>query len=174
MTFERLFVIGPAVNRSENRSVQWECACNCGTITVVRSSFLLSGNTRSCGCLKREELSNRTRKADGEEGFNQLILKYKYGATKRGLEYSLSNKDAVKLFKSNCVYCGVAPKRGIGRTTRFIYNGIDRMDNTQGYTTCNAVACCTPCNFLKGSLSYQEFVDRVRSIYLHLFNGVVV
>ena len=29
----------------------WECRCQCGTLIVVEARRLLSGNTRSCGCL---------------------------------------------------------------------------------------------------------------------------
>lgn len=33
-----------------NKQVQWICKCDCGTITTVRSSYLLNGHTTSCGC----------------------------------------------------------------------------------------------------------------------------
>lgn len=39
---------------------QWLCRCDCGQETVVASHRLLSGNTRSCGCLKKR----RTREAN--------------------------------------------------------------------------------------------------------------
>ena len=35
----------------------WEALCDCGATLEVRSGSLLSGNTRSCGCLHREELA---------------------------------------------------------------------------------------------------------------------
>lgn len=35
----------------------WECQCSCGLIVIQISSRLTSGNTRSCGCLRREVLS---------------------------------------------------------------------------------------------------------------------
>ena len=31
----------------------WKCKCDCGNNLLVRASDLLSGNTKSCGCLKR-------------------------------------------------------------------------------------------------------------------------
>ena len=37
----------------------WECKCDCGKVVAVRSSSLFSGNTMSCGCLKRECTSKR-------------------------------------------------------------------------------------------------------------------
>jgi hypothetical protein len=32
----------------------WLCSCDCGGETSVRSSTLLSGDTRSCGCMRRQ------------------------------------------------------------------------------------------------------------------------
>lgn len=32
----------------------WECVCECGTHCEVLSHNLTSGNTKSCGCLRRE------------------------------------------------------------------------------------------------------------------------
>ncbi len=43
------------------RSKAWECMCECGRSTVCTSNNLLSGNTSSCGCLRREKISERTR-----------------------------------------------------------------------------------------------------------------
>ena len=33
---------------------KWLCTCSCGEVTAVCGSLLRSGNTRSCGCLRRE------------------------------------------------------------------------------------------------------------------------
>ena len=39
-------VIGPASTRSS----VWQCTCKCGTAKTVRSTYLRSGSTISCGC----------------------------------------------------------------------------------------------------------------------------
>src|SRR5437899_11729827 len=39
---------------SKDRATQWKCRCDCGTEKVIRGSSLVSGVTRSCGCLGRE------------------------------------------------------------------------------------------------------------------------
>ena len=39
---------------SKDGKALWMCRCECGSITIVKSSLLTSGHTRSCGCLQRE------------------------------------------------------------------------------------------------------------------------
>ena len=46
--FGRLVVLEYA-GQTGKRSM-WKCRCDCGNITVVRTSSLKSGNTKSCGC----------------------------------------------------------------------------------------------------------------------------
>ena len=41
-------------NRSNNTGFHWLCDCDCGNWEVVRSKDLRSGNTKSCGCHKRQ------------------------------------------------------------------------------------------------------------------------
>ena len=35
---------------------RWECLCDCGNKVTVRGTSLQEGNTRSCGCLQKEEI----------------------------------------------------------------------------------------------------------------------
>lgn len=44
------------------RPRRWSCVCDCGTVKIVQASALTSGNTKSCGCIHREQLSDRNRK----------------------------------------------------------------------------------------------------------------
>lgn len=66
--FGRLTVIAAAglVKRGEwNRSVSL-CRCDCGTEIKVMDNSLRTGNTKSCGCLKRETVSHGRVPAIGE------------------------------------------------------------------------------------------------------------
>lgn len=51
--FGRLVALEPTSMRKDNKVV-WKCQCSCEakTIVYVKSADLLSGNTKSCGCLK--------------------------------------------------------------------------------------------------------------------------
>lgn len=39
------------VGTNKNRKPLWQCRCKCGKETVVCTSDLKSGNTKSCGCM---------------------------------------------------------------------------------------------------------------------------
>ena len=41
------------------KNVVWICKCDCGEIIEVTASSLRRGNTKSCGCLRREMMSNK-------------------------------------------------------------------------------------------------------------------
>lgn len=57
LTFNRLRVIRYA-GRRKNRAA-WFCVCSCGTRVIVTGTDLKRRNTRSCGCLRREQLLAR-------------------------------------------------------------------------------------------------------------------
>src|SRR5437879_3897509 len=38
----------------------WECICDCGEITIVRGNSLRLGISKSCGCLKRYLIAERS------------------------------------------------------------------------------------------------------------------
>ena len=50
-SFGRLLVIG-IDKKDEESHTYWLCRCICGSYTVVRETRLISGKTRSCGCLR--------------------------------------------------------------------------------------------------------------------------
>ena len=51
-----------AVAFKANKGSKWHCICECGEECVVLAAHLLSGNKKSCGCLKRNVLGDATRK----------------------------------------------------------------------------------------------------------------
>lgn len=60
--FGRLFIKTPVRKPEYPNLIFWECVCDCGTICVKRASDLLNGDTKSCGCLKKELTSKRLKK----------------------------------------------------------------------------------------------------------------
>jgi len=48
------------------RKVRWICGCDCGNETLIRRSHLISGETKSCGCLRHMSLSEDHREKISE------------------------------------------------------------------------------------------------------------
>jgi hypothetical protein len=44
---------------------RWDCLCECGKLVNVLGMSLVRGDTRSCGCLRREKTNRRRINADG-------------------------------------------------------------------------------------------------------------
>ena len=38
------------------KCIKWECLCDCGETVYVRSSHLINGAIKSCGCIKRNDI----------------------------------------------------------------------------------------------------------------------
>lgn len=62
--FGKLTAIKP-VGRNKHGNYFWLCKCDCGNEKTVRSSSLLSGYTRSCGCLATSARTENIKKANG-------------------------------------------------------------------------------------------------------------
>jgi len=61
--FGRLTVLGRA--QGEHGGSLWRCRCGCGKETVVRYAYLVSGHTKSCGCLQKEQIVDNLRLVAG-------------------------------------------------------------------------------------------------------------
>lgn len=59
--FGRLIVVKDSGVR-KHRKVFWECLCDCGKVTIIRTSNLTSGTAKSCGCLRYESHKGKIRK----------------------------------------------------------------------------------------------------------------
>ena len=56
MVYGKLRVVEDAGVGAHNKRL-WKCVCECGSITVLPSGSLASGNTRSCGCFHKESIT---------------------------------------------------------------------------------------------------------------------
>ena len=148
----------------------WNCVCECGTAKVVQTGNLTNGAStqcRKCGPL----ISTTNHLHTGEAACNEVISSYTKGARVRSIEWALTREQAKDLFSGLCFYCGTEPTNVFFRKIlngKFIYNGIDRVDSSLGYTIDNCVSCCTTCNYMKRSLSLDNFTKHVKRIASHL------
>lgn len=171
-TFADFTVIERAEN-NRNGQAMWLCKCACGNDETVSSACLRVGDTTRCVKCRKGKGARpfRTQENPNESAINKVLGGYIYTARKKGNKWSLSRELAIALFLGNCFYCNRPPSNLFETPSvhahnvgRFVYNGIDRKDNSEGYTAENVVSCCTACNFIKGDRSVAEmhaWQDRV-------------
>lgn len=147
----------------------YKCKCKCGNTCEVSQTCLTTKNVKSCGCLIRTE--NKNYKGKNYSLISYLLNNYKQSAKRRNIKFSLNRQDFENLIHQNCHYCGQEPStikisKNISTGDDILkYNGIDRKDNTEGYTKENSVTCCQFCNFLKKDHDYNYFLKHIEKIY---------
>lgn len=161
-TFGRLTVT--KFERYANQVPIMSCKCSCGKVVEVRLWDLKSGKTKSCG--SHPQFEDRSLPA-----FRNLYRHtYKKRALNKGLEFDLSEAQFRELTQRECHYCGAMPSNAMGKInsgktiSQYVYNGLDRVDNSKGYTLDNVVTCCSTCNHAKHTMAYEEFtawIDRL-------------
>ena len=139
--FGRLTVIKRAddyIQPNGNHKTQWLCRCDCGKEVVLCATTFKTGNTQSCGCLKKEQRAkqlykhgkSRTRlysiySAMLQRCYNPNKDRYKdYGG--RGIEVCDEWRKSFDVFYSWAISHGYADNLSI-----------DRIDNNGNYEPSN-------------------------------------
>lgn len=65
------------------KSVIWQCKCDCGNIVNVRSSNLINGHTKSCGCIRKEIIMNRDKERAIHNDCNSRLYRIWHGMKNR-------------------------------------------------------------------------------------------
>jgi hypothetical protein len=107
---------------------------------------------------RKERDYNIERKQNIQKHYNE----YQRGAIKRNLEFSIKIDDFEELVNSHCYYCDEY------NSERVI--GLDRLDSSKGYSIKNIVPCCADCNMMKCNIPLDEFIKKIKKIYLHLID----
>ena len=111
---------------------------------------------------RKERDYNIERKQNIQKHYNE----YQKGAIKRNLEFSIEIDDFEELVNSHCYYCNEY------NSERVI--GLDRLDSSKGYSIKNIVPCCSECNTMKNNASLDNFINKIKKIYLHLIDKTEV
>lgn len=153
------------------------CLCDCGNQTTIEGWHLHSGKTKSCGCARRDSdyLRGINKRIEfGLANARKVISYYKRNAKRRKLPFLLTEEYCLYLLKQPCFYCGRQPFNKINSKNsygEYIFNGIDRINNNEGYEVKNVVSCCKNCNNMKKDLSQEEFLNIITLIYKKINNN---
>ena len=99
---------------------------------------------------------NRNYKNENLKNLNIYYKRYISSAIKRGYSMELQFEDFKEIVKKSCYYCDYKNNNEV--------NGIDRVDNTKGYTKENCVASCEICNKIKYNYDLYFFIEKCQII----------
>lgn len=115
---------------------------------------------------KVEHIMTKSKFIDGElydKYFNNSkstnYKHYALNAARRKIEFNLDKKTFLYLIHHDCYLCGK-------KTDDEHQNGIDRVDNDNGYILENVQPCCGNCNFIKNKFSLKTIFDKFKKILL--------
>jgi hypothetical protein len=179
--FGRLVIVGGYIPSSKLTKKRQQptvlCICDCGSGEKRYSlNSLRQGTTTSCGCFRIEN-SSKMGKINGRDGglkrrkyspkeSSARDLHQKYIKRNPG---NLDFETFFKLTQLTCHYCGAMPYQiySVKNATsngNFVYNGLDRIDNSKGYDLDNVVTCCGICNTMRSTLSVKDFYNHIIKI----------
>jgi len=121
----------------------------CDEVFIKRVEHILTFQGKIQGNLYPECFANHK---------SALYCQYRFRALKKQLDFSITPDDYNLIIKKNCFMCGK-------KSDQQHQNGIDRMDNTKGYTLENINACCCECNLIKKDYIYEDIINKLFLIY---------
>lgn len=183
-------VMEKAVGKKSMQTL-WTCRCACGRWFLSNYAVLTTAQDRktpyNCGCLRKyarktpnTDISSTTprplktrplkSKFVPKSACELLYNSYKGRAKFKKFPLTISLEEFNRITQENCAYCAAPPSQEFcpdeGR--KYIYNGIDRIDNEAGYAISNCLPCCGVCNRMKSSHDQTYFLSHIRRIYENL------
>lgn len=164
----------------KNKTLIATCGCGKEKVFWKYSAF---DRQKSCGCgIDYNGITAKQRRS-----WNFRIQGYKNGAKKRNYEWGLSFLEFIDIAGRNCYFCNEEAKswecfsnapsvrKDSPKANKSLYeikiSGVDRLDNTKGYTLENSVPCCMYCNRAKSDLTLNEFIERTERLHTWLLQN---
>lgn len=166
--------------RAPDGNRQWVAQClSCGKLLICssRTSCL---NQTCIGCTAGGRTWGRPSDAILSRGKETTCttwyVQHKRNGIMRSGEY-LTREEWWEVVSKPCYYCGeieirnkyknVKSRLKIQKYKEYYdvqMNGVDRRDNTKGYTPENSISCCKNCNLMKRCMSEDEFIKHCERI----------
>ncbi|HHX62134.1 MAG TPA: AP2 domain-containing protein [Epulopiscium sp.] len=115
--FGRLIVIKETEER-RGGDIIWQCQCDCGNIKGIRGYSLRRGDTKSCGCFRREKLKKYTDK------YNFSTEQHKQEA---GIRHNRDNN-----WKEDTMLCSLKERKMMSNNTTGV-NGVSWCNTYRKY-----------------------------------------
>lgn len=143
--------------------------CDCGLEAERRKSAIVGGQSLGCNsCREPSTRFKQPRDLSDKSAFNYVISTYRRRSRKKNIPFEIDRQSFRDLTQKLCFYCDGAPsnttKGAYKNSVSYVYNGLDRIDSSQGYVLGNVVPCCKYCNIMKSDLTHDEFFERINQL----------
>lgn len=157
--FGKLLVLEDTGKRKSRRPI-YKCICDCGNICEILGKYLLSGDTKSCGCYNNKNAHNRDAVGEITKSFWTPIIKQ---AIRRGIPFTIDRNYAWNLYlKQNrkCKLTGIDINFSSNiRDERSKHTcSLDRINSDKGYIEGNVQWVHKIINIMKNKLSQTDFI----------------
>lgn len=112
---------------------------------------------------KQYRIKNKEKLDEYKKSPHTRYQTYKRNAKHKNRNFDLSEEEFTEMTKLPCVYCGDYSDTYNGE----LFNGIDRIDSSLGYSMDNCVPCCATCNRMKLDLSVDDWMNKIQQIIEH-------
>ena len=161
--FGKLTVLNPLPKRVDNKVV-WLCQCECGNTVEVISTNLIKGNTLSCGCYHKEQITNDIT----NKRFGKLVALYptekRYGSSiiwKCQCDCgTICEKPSNSLVSGGVKSCGCLISYGEEKIRTMLNEYQILFETQKAYDTCR---------FSNGRLAHFDFL--IEDSYLIEYDG---
>lgn len=161
--FENGNVIIDGPRPTAQHNVQWKARCICGNERWTYANSLRKSIHPCKRCY-----DNSMKNFDTGPAIKRAFISLKANAKSRNIAVELNEEQFYEIAKENCFYCNSGPteKNGPKKWQASVkLNGVDRVDNSIGYTVDNSVSCCYDCNRIKSDFTKQDFLNHITKIY---------
>ena len=153
--------------RSGGLQLLWECECKCGNIISIITSSLTTGNTKSCGCVRKLVGAEHYKWGGHGEISGDFWYTIKQGAIERELTFDLSIEDAWQLFLNQERKCALSqwPINFAPSLRRHLITAsLDRIDSNKGYYLENVQWIHKDINRMKNSFEQAYFIEVCKAV----------
>jgi len=156
-TYGRLTVVNGPVSR--RKRIHWYCSCLCKNTTLVAADKILSGHTKSCGCLERENRNSGASVTHGESrngrvsGRLHMFLAAKARAKKSESPFTLKLEHII--IPDKCPILGIPLFFGTGKCSENSPS-LDQINAGAGYTPDNYQIISHKANTMKSNATFEQ------------------
>lgn len=165
--FGKLIVLDDTGRRKSRRPI-YKCICDCGNYCEILGKYLLSGDTKSCGCYSIGNAHNRSCIGEITKSFWTPIVNQ---ATRRGIPFNITREDAWGLYLSQNRRCNLTGVEIFFSSNIRDQRGkqtcsLDRIDNTKGYINGNIQWVHKHINIMKNVFNQDDFIKWCSLIHI--------